>query len=55
MNAILKVFHRFLDELEAAKVPYMVMGGWAVQVWKYLRQWASRLSVLDAIEKLLPA
>jgi hypothetical protein len=33
MNAVLKVFHRLLDELEAAKVPYMVMGGWAVQVW----------------------
>ena len=33
MNAVLKVFHRLLDELEAAKAPYMVMGGWAVQVW----------------------
>ncbi len=33
MNPILRVFNRFLDELEAANVPYMVMGGWAVQVW----------------------
>lgn len=33
MNAVLKVFHRLLDELEAARIPYMVMGGWAVQAW----------------------
>ncbi|MBI4586930.1 MAG: hypothetical protein HY717_23200 [Planctomycetes bacterium] len=33
MNPVLKIFHRFLDELEANRIDYMVMGGWAVQVW----------------------
>jgi hypothetical protein len=33
MNPVLKTFHRILDELDAAKVEYMLMGGWAVQVW----------------------
>ncbi len=33
MNPVLKTFHWILDMLEGAGVPYMVMGGWAVQAW----------------------
>lgn len=33
MNPVLKAFHQIVDELELGNVPYMVMGGWAVQVW----------------------
>ena len=33
MNPVLKTFHRLIDEYEAAGIEYMVMGGWAVQVW----------------------
>ncbi|HAK95088.1 MAG TPA: hypothetical protein DCM87_08830 [Planctomycetes bacterium] len=33
MNPVLATFHWMLDALESAGVPYMVMGGWAVQAW----------------------
>jgi len=33
MSSVAQVFIRLIDELESAHVDYMVMGGWAVQVW----------------------